>query len=52
MACAPQIVSALEAYRDNLDPNKSAELIQTINYFLSRHNNDGVSIMMELVTAK
>lgn len=52
MACAPQIVSALEAYRDKLDPNKSAELVQEINYFLSRHNNDGVSIMMELVTAK
>mgnify|MGYP006983620290 FL=1 len=52
MACAPQIVSALEAYRDNLDPNKSAELVQEINYFLSRHNSDGVSIMMELIAAK
>ena len=52
MACAPQIVSALEAYRDTLDPDKYAEIIQETNYFLNRHNNDGVSIMQELIATK
>lgn len=51
-ACAPQIVSAIEAYRDTLDSKKAADKVAEINSYLERHNFDGNSIVEEMIRYK
>lgn len=51
-ACAPQIVSAIEAYRDTLNPKKAADKVAEINSYLERHNFDGNSIVEEMIRYK
>lgn len=50
-ACAPQIVSAIEAYRDTLD-KKAADKVAAINSYLERHNFNGNSIIEEMIRYK
>lgn len=50
--CAPQIVSAIEAYRDTLDSKKAADKVAEINSYLERHNFDGNSIVEEMIRYK
>lgn len=52
LACAPQIVSAIEAYRDTLNPKKAADKVAEINSYLERHNFDGNSIVEEMIRYK
>lgn len=51
-ACAPQIVSAIEAYRDTLDKKKAADKVAAINSYLERHNFNGNSIIEEMIRYK
>lgn len=51
-ACAPQIVSAIAAYRDTLDSKKAADKVEEINSYLERHNFDGNSIVEEMIRYK
>lgn len=51
-ACAPQIVSEIEAYRDTLDKKKAADKVAAINSYLERHNFNGNSIIEEMIRYK
>lgn len=51
-ACAPQIVSAIEAYRDTLDKKEAADKVAAINSYLERHNFNGNSIIEEMIRYK